>query len=82
MGAPDASAAAEKFGSTRDEILTDQHAWTEEQFRSRVTETLEGFGNLTEIQQIQMTELLMRHRHLCILKIWVLSISCTTLRSR
>ena len=60
--APDASAAAEKFGGTRDEIPADQHAWTEEQFRSRVTKTLEGYGDLNETKRMQMTELLMRHR--------------------
>ena len=63
-GAPDASAAAEKSGGTRDEIPTDQHAWTDDQFRLRVTETLEGYGDLDEAQRLQMTELLMRHRHL------------------
>jgi hypothetical protein len=65
---PNTSAAAEQFGAACDDIPTDQHAWTEEQFRSRVTQTLEGYGDLNEEQRVQMTELLLKHRHLWISK--------------
>ena len=54
-GAPDATAAAEKSGGTYDDIPTDQHAWTDDHFRLRVTETLESYGDLDETQRVQMT---------------------------